>query len=212
MLGFLNFWTLLLIEILSLFNKFLANKNAIKDEGIETNIPKIITLPIWSIILKLSIIAMGPGVGGIKVCEEYNPPDKDRFKLDSERDEEDAIDLDIPFNIKKAESQKTTVPIRSPRIFRENKDLFWKELRIIFPNLLIEFDSFKICPIIQLKKMIKPIPFNELIKPITWKVKVSNNPIFNKSPSIIPPINKLIAGFSLNFALKRIIAKIDRSK
>ena len=101
---------------------------------------------------------MGPGVGGIKVCEEYNPPDKDRFKLDSERDEEDAIDLDIPFNIKKAESQKTTVPIRSPRIFRENKDLFWKELRIIFPNLLIEFDSFKICPIIQLKKMIKPIP------------------------------------------------------
>ena len=51
---------------------------------------------------------MGPGVGGIKVCEEYNPPDKDRFKLDSERDEEDAIDLDIPFNIKKAESQKTT--------------------------------------------------------------------------------------------------------
>ena len=39
-------------------------------------------------------------------------------------DEEDAIDLDIPFNIKKAESQKTTVPIRSPRIFRENKDLF----------------------------------------------------------------------------------------
>ena len=155
---------------------------------------------------------MGPGVGGIKVCEEYNPPDKDRFKLDSERDEEDAIDLDIPFNIKNAESQKTTVPIRSPRIFRENKDLFWKELRIIFPNLLIEFDSFKICPIIQLKKMIKPIPFNELIKPITWKVKVSNNPIFNKSPSIIPPINKLIAGFSLNFALNRIIAKIDRSK
>ena len=49
---------------------------------------------------------MGPGVGGIKVCEEYNPPDKDRFKLDSERDEEDAIDLDIPFNIKKAESTK----------------------------------------------------------------------------------------------------------
>ncbi|GIS31591.1 MAG: hypothetical protein Ct9H90mP3_3870 [Flammeovirgaceae bacterium] len=49
---------------------------------------------------------MGPGVGGIKVCEEYNPPDKDRFKLDSERDEEDAIDLDIPFNIKKAESKK----------------------------------------------------------------------------------------------------------
>ena len=36
---------------------------------------------------------MGPGVGGIKVCEEYNPPDKDRFKLDNERDEEDAIDL-----------------------------------------------------------------------------------------------------------------------
>ena len=86
MLGFFKFLNLyFLIEILSLFNKFLANKNAIKDEGIETNIPKIITLPIWSIILKLSIIAMGPGVGGIKVCEEYKPPDKDRFKLDSEK-------------------------------------------------------------------------------------------------------------------------------
>ena len=212
MLGFLNLLILFWIDDLSLIIKVLANKNAIKDEGIETNIPKVITLPIWSIILKLPIIAIGPGVGGIKVCEEYSPPDKDKFKLDNERDEDDAIDLEIPFNIKNAESQKTTVPIRSPKIFTENKDLFWKELRIIFPNLLIEFDSFKIWPIIQLKRIINPIPLNELINPMTWRERVSFNPILSKTPSKIPPRNKLIAGFSLNLVLRTIITKIDISK
>ena len=36
------------------------------DEGIETIIPRIITVPILSRISKLLIAAIGPGVGGIK--------------------------------------------------------------------------------------------------------------------------------------------------
>ena len=91
--------------MLFFFIRALAKKYAISEDGIDTIIPRIITLPIWSSKLKLSIIAIGPGVGGIKVWEEYNPPDNDKFRLVRESEDEDAIDLEIPFKIKKAESQ-----------------------------------------------------------------------------------------------------------
>ena len=197
--------------MLFFFIRALAKKYAISEDGIDTIIPIIITLPIWSSKLKLSIIAIGPGVGGINVWDEYNPPDNDKFRLVRESEDEDAIDLEIPFKIKNAESQKTTVPIKSPNILSENKDLLLNEFKIIFPNFFIEFVSFKTWPIMQLKKISNPIPFIEFINPSNWNKKVLN-PILRKIPSEIPPINKLKAGFSLNFALNKIIIIIDRNK
>ncbi len=198
--------------MLFFFIKALANKYAISEDGIDTIIPIIITLPIWSSKLKLPIIAIGPGVGGINVWEEYNPPDNDKFRLVRESEDEDAIDLEIPFKIKNAESQKTTVPIKSPSILSENKDLLLNEFKMIFPNFFIEFVSFKTWPIIQLKKISNPIPFIEFINPSNWNKNVFNNPISRKIPSEILPINKLRAGFNLNFVLNKMIIIIDRNK
>ena len=42
--------------------------------------PIIIAFPIYWLAFKLLIAASGPGVGGIKVWEVYNPPDKENRK------------------------------------------------------------------------------------------------------------------------------------
>ena len=70
--------------------------------------PIIMAYPIYWLAFKLLIAASGPGVGGIKVWEVYNPPDKERLRLANEIFELDTIDFEILFKIKKPESQNTT--------------------------------------------------------------------------------------------------------
>ena len=70
-------------------------------------------------MFKLLIAARGPGVGGIKVCDVYNPPASERFKLVKDIFELETIDLEILFNIKKPESQKTTIPRNNPKKFSD---------------------------------------------------------------------------------------------
>ncbi len=72
--------------------------------------PIIMAYPIYWLAFKLLIAASGPGVGGIKVWEVYNPPDKERLRLANEIFELDTIDFEILFKIKKPESQNTTIP------------------------------------------------------------------------------------------------------
>ena len=71
---------------------------------------------------------------------------------------DEAIDFEIPFKIRKAESQNTTVPINSPSILIDNKVFFCRFFKMIFPNLSIEPLSLRNWPITQLKSIINPIP------------------------------------------------------
>ena len=122
---------------------FFAKIYEIIDEGIATITPRIITIPILSKRLKLLIAAIGPGVGGISVCELYKPPARERFKLFKEIEDVEAIDLDMPFNIKNAESQKTTVPTNKPRKFKDRIEFDLRFFINKFPKFFIELLSFK---------------------------------------------------------------------
>ncbi len=159
---------------------------------------------------KLLIAAIGPGVGGIKVWEEYRPPDNDKFKLVREIELDEAIDLEIPLRIKNAESQNTTVPIKRPSILIDKRVCFWKLFSNKLPNFSIEAVSLRNCPIMQLKNIIKPIFFTDEENPIIWKFKISIIVILSSNPNSNDPIKRLITGFNFNLLLRIITAKTDK--
>ena len=102
--------------------------------------------------------------------------------------------------------------MNKPRIFSDNNDLFFKFIRIRFPKFFIELLSFSIWPIIQLNKIINPIPFIELHIPSEIKIIIFKKFILSINPKKIDPIIKLIAGFILNFDVKIIIIKTAISR
>ena len=174
--------------------------------------PIIIAFPIYWLAFKLLIAASGPGVGGIKVWEVYNPPDKERLRLANEIFELDKIDFEILFKIKKPESQNTTIPKNSPKKFNDNIELFLNFESIRFPNILIDPLSFKNSPIIILKTIINPIDFKVLPNPFLMESIISNNGKPISIPHKKQAKKRLKIGCQLNFDVVIIINKIDNAK
>ncbi len=174
--------------------------------------PIIMAYPIYWLAFKLLIAARGPGVGGIKVWEVYNPPDKERLRLANEIFELDTIDFEILFKIKKPESQNTTIPKNSPKKFNDNIELFLNFESIRFPNILIDPLSFKNSPIIILKTIINPIDFKVLPNPFLMESIISNNGKPISIPHKKQAKKRLKIGCQLNFDVVIIINKIDNAK
>ena len=68
------------------------------------------------------------------------------------------MDFVKPLKTKKAESQKTTLPINNPIIFKEDNVLFLKVLIRIWLKIISEELFFRHWPITQLSNIISPIP------------------------------------------------------